>query len=201
MNGCCVIRCLLFQLLLHMAQPSVCAAQSLSPTYMQQYAHCSGIVYKTFATTITSLTPEQAAQMVNGPQHFLTAQVLGASFIEGLNQQRADHGSLDAATLATVAQVHAATQQELTAAGHEHGLATRADVQQILEETKKMREELEKVKHELAKKQAKEVVPKLLAPVPKKAGEVVAEVLRRPVTPPEGTVAGWFARRLKDLSP
>jgi hypothetical protein len=135
---------------LHSAQA---AAPSLPPTYMQQYAHCSGIVYKTFAGTITSLTPEQAEQMAYGPQHFVTAQVLGAAFIESLNQQRADHGSLDAATLTTVAHVHAATQHELTAAGHLQGLATRDDVQKIMDETKKMRAELAQIKIMLAEKE------------------------------------------------
>jgi hypothetical protein len=134
----------------HALYSAQAAAPSLPPTYMQQYAHCSGIVYKTFAGTITSLTPEQAAQMAHGPQHFVTAHVVGTAFIESLNQQRADHGSLDAATLTTVAHVHAATLQELTAAGHLQGLATRDDVQKIMEETKKMREELAQIKLKLA---------------------------------------------------
>lgn len=148
----CIISMGISSHLIHGAQAA--AHSPLPPTYMQQYAHCSNIMYKTFASTLTSLTPEQAAQMAHGPQHFVTAHVLGTSFIESLHQQRADHGSLDAATLTTVAHVHAATQHELTATGHVQGLATKDDVQKVMDETKKMREEVAQIKIMLAEKEA-----------------------------------------------
>jgi outer membrane murein-binding lipoprotein Lpp len=168
-------------------------AQQKMQIYMQHYVPCSQLLYEGFVQTLSSLTPEHQGQLAAGPTYFFPTAVTGTAFVRSIERQYADHGALDGTTLAVVANVHAHTQRYLTAAGHLQGLATEETVRRLENKVNALHKEME-----ATKKEAAAAVQKLIAPVPKK-GAVAVEVVERPVTPPEGTFRGWFARRLKDL--